>query len=202
VLWHSSAHVLGECLEQLYGVDLTIGPTIEEGFYYDCYMGDGRGTLTHEDWPRITSKMEACVKEAQLFQRVEISKEEALEMFQENRFKVCFSVVSLRSGASRGCRWCPEECTVAQEHPRRIGTPIRRRMRCLTASRDRAQRPNLEPFTNASTHDRIVMRRIQLSFCILSRAKWLRMHLFALQPGPCAAGAKSCQHAVLNALKL
>jgi hypothetical protein len=71
--------------------------------------------------------------------------------------------------------------------PRRSGTPIRRRMRCLTASRDRAERPNLETFTNASIHDRIVMRRIQLSFCILSRAKWLRMHLFALQPGPCAA---------------
>lgn len=44
--WHSSAHVLGEALEQMYGVDLTIGPTIDEGFYYDCYMGEGRGTLT------------------------------------------------------------------------------------------------------------------------------------------------------------
>lgn len=30
----------------MFGVDLTIGPTIDEGFYYDCYMGDGRGTLT------------------------------------------------------------------------------------------------------------------------------------------------------------
>lgn len=38
--WHSSAHVLGEALELEFGVDLTIGPALEEGFYYDCYMGD------------------------------------------------------------------------------------------------------------------------------------------------------------------
>jgi hypothetical protein len=38
--WHSSAHVLGEALEMEFGVDLTIGPALEEGFYYDCYMGD------------------------------------------------------------------------------------------------------------------------------------------------------------------
>ena len=38
--WHSSSHVLGEALEAEFGVDLTIGPAIEEGFYYDCYMGD------------------------------------------------------------------------------------------------------------------------------------------------------------------
>ena len=38
--WHSSAHVLGQVLELEFGVDLTIGPCIEEGFYYDCYMGE------------------------------------------------------------------------------------------------------------------------------------------------------------------
>ena len=38
--WHSSAHVLGEVLELDFGVDLTIGPALEEGFYYDCYMGE------------------------------------------------------------------------------------------------------------------------------------------------------------------
>lgn len=89
-------------------------------------MGDGRGTLTHEDWPNITSKMEAAVKEAQQFHRVEISKEEALEMFQENRFKVSFSAVSLLSGASRGCQRCPEECAAAQwrrRNLRRVALP-------------------------------------------------------------------------------
>jgi len=35
--------VLGEALEMEFGVDLTIGPALEEGFYYDCYMGDKVG---------------------------------------------------------------------------------------------------------------------------------------------------------------
>jgi threonyl-tRNA synthetase len=40
VFWHSSAHILGECLECSYGGKLCIGPPTEEGFYYDAYMGD------------------------------------------------------------------------------------------------------------------------------------------------------------------
>ncbi len=39
VFWHSSAHVLGECLECKYGAQLCIGPPTEDGFYYDAYMG-------------------------------------------------------------------------------------------------------------------------------------------------------------------
>jgi threonyl-tRNA synthetase len=46
--WHSSAHVLGQSLELEFGVDLTIGPALEEGFYYDCYMGDKVGRLAQE----------------------------------------------------------------------------------------------------------------------------------------------------------
>jgi threonyl-tRNA synthetase len=41
--WHSSAHVLGQVLELNFGVDLTIGPALEEGFYYDCFMGEKVG---------------------------------------------------------------------------------------------------------------------------------------------------------------
>jgi threonyl-tRNA synthetase len=40
VFWHSSAHVLGECMECKYGAKLCIGPPTEEGFYYDAYMGE------------------------------------------------------------------------------------------------------------------------------------------------------------------
>ena len=54
--WHSSAHVLGEALEALFGVRLTIGPHVEEGFYYDCYMGDR--TLTDAEKPLIERKIE------------------------------------------------------------------------------------------------------------------------------------------------
>ena len=45
--WHSSAHVLGEALEACFGAKLTIGPALEEGFYYDCYLGEH--TLTEAD---------------------------------------------------------------------------------------------------------------------------------------------------------
>ena len=107
--WHSSAHVLGEALERLYGVDLTIGPVIDEGFYYDASMGEGRGTLAHDEWPKITAAMEGCVKEGQKFERVEISREEALEMFQENSFKVC---AARHSCARTGCTLCVHCCPV------------------------------------------------------------------------------------------
>ncbi len=54
--WHSSAHVLGEALEACFGVRLTIGPAVEEGFYYDCYMGDR--TLTDAEKPALEKKIE------------------------------------------------------------------------------------------------------------------------------------------------
>lgn len=37
--WHSSAHLLGQALEQIYGAHLTIGPPLQKGFYYDSYIG-------------------------------------------------------------------------------------------------------------------------------------------------------------------
>lgn len=40
VLYHSSAHILGSALENLFGTNLCIGPALKEGFYYDCYMGN------------------------------------------------------------------------------------------------------------------------------------------------------------------
>lgn len=51
VFWHSSAHVLGEALERLYGSRLTIGPPLAGGFYYDSYMGEsgGDGAFKEED---------------------------------------------------------------------------------------------------------------------------------------------------------
>ena len=84
--WHSSAHVLGEALELEYGADLTIGPSIEEGFYYDCSLGER--TLSDHERDGIEKRMQAIVKEKQPFQRIEVSRDEALEMFLENKFKV------------------------------------------------------------------------------------------------------------------
>ena len=51
VFWHSSAHMLGEALEHLYGCRLTIGPPLAGGFYYDSYMGTGGdGTFKEDDY--------------------------------------------------------------------------------------------------------------------------------------------------------
>ncbi len=55
--WHSSSHILGEALESQFGVDLTIGPAIEEGFYYDCFLDDGR-TLGEADKPTIEKRIQ------------------------------------------------------------------------------------------------------------------------------------------------
>ena len=48
VFWHSSAHMLGEAMEHLWGARLTIGPPLKGGFYYDCYMGN-EDVLREED---------------------------------------------------------------------------------------------------------------------------------------------------------
>jgi threonyl-tRNA synthetase len=86
VFWHSSAHVLGAAIEGVYGAHLTIGPPLTNGFYYDSFMGEH--TVPDEDLKKIESKaMEVC-KAKHSFQRLVVSKEEALEMFASNPFKV------------------------------------------------------------------------------------------------------------------
>lgn len=67
-------------------MDLTVGPPIEEGFYYDCFMGDK--TLHPDELPVIENKMHEAVKAKYPFQRIVVSRQEALGMFQENKFKV------------------------------------------------------------------------------------------------------------------
>lgn len=53
--WHSSSHILGQALELEFGVDLTIGPSIEEGFYYDAFLGDK--TLSDSQKDQIEKRM-------------------------------------------------------------------------------------------------------------------------------------------------
>jgi threonyl-tRNA synthetase len=86
VFWHSSAHVLGAAIEGTYGAHLTIGPPLQSGFYYDSYMGDH--TIPEEDMKRIEAKAQEVCSKKYPFQRLVVSKEEALEMFKANPFKV------------------------------------------------------------------------------------------------------------------
>ncbi|KAI3731474.1 hypothetical protein L1987_62662 [Smallanthus sonchifolius] len=86
--WHSSAHILGQALEQTYGCKLCIGPctTRGEGFYYDGFYGDLG--LNDDHFDKIVSAAKKAAAEQQPFERIEVSREQALEMFSDNKFKV------------------------------------------------------------------------------------------------------------------
>jgi len=86
VFWHSSAHILGSALENTYGAYLTIGPPLEEGFYYDCYMGTD--TVEEGDYKAIEESATSLTQANLPFQRLTLSKSEALELFATNPFKV------------------------------------------------------------------------------------------------------------------
>eukprot|EP00128_Syssomonas_multiformis_P005315 Colp12_sorted_trinity150504_noHs@25081 len=86
VFWHSSAHVLGECLELNYGGHLCYGPPIEEGFYYDMFLSDK--SVSSTDFPALDKMAKKVSDEKQVFERLEIKKEDLLEMFKHNPFKV------------------------------------------------------------------------------------------------------------------
>jgi len=87
VFWHSSAHMMGEALEHLYGVKLTIGPPLKGGFYYDSYMGT-EDAIKDEDYKDIQKEVTKITKQKQKFERMVVTKEEALELFADNPFKV------------------------------------------------------------------------------------------------------------------
>ncbi|XP_069621965.1 threonine--tRNA ligase 1, cytoplasmic-like isoform X2 [Ranitomeya imitator] len=85
VYWHSSAHILGETMENYYGGCLCYGPPIENGFYYDMYLEE-RGVSSNE-FPVLENMCKNIIKEKQPFERLEVSKELLLEMFKYNKFK-------------------------------------------------------------------------------------------------------------------
>ena len=87
VFWHSSAHILGEALERVYGGCLCYGPPIESGFYYDMHLAESKG-ISNDDFPCLESLFKNIVKEKQPFERLEMKKEDLLEMFKYNEFKV------------------------------------------------------------------------------------------------------------------
>uniref|UniRef100_H2YMU9 threonine--tRNA ligase n=1 Tax=Ciona savignyi TaxID=51511 RepID=H2YMU9_CIOSA len=87
VYWHSTAHILGEAMERTFGGCLCYGPPIEQGFYYDMHM-DGRQVSDKHDFPGVENVMKSILKEKQPFERLEVSKENLLKMFEYNPFKV------------------------------------------------------------------------------------------------------------------
>lgn len=81
--WHSSAHLMAEVLELFYpGVKLGIGPTIENGFYYDIDLPEGK-SISDNDFKKIEGKMLEVARGKHQFIRTEQSKDEALKYFTE-----------------------------------------------------------------------------------------------------------------------
>ncbi|MBP5573651.1 MAG: TGS domain-containing protein, partial [Bacteroidales bacterium] len=81
-MWHSSAHLMAAAIEALYpGVKFGIGPAVDNGFYYDIDTGDL--TLTEADLANIEKKMLELAREKETFERVEVSKADALKYFTE-----------------------------------------------------------------------------------------------------------------------
>ena len=81
--WHSSAHLMAEAIESIYpGTQFGIGPTVDNGFYYDIDLPEGQ-QLTEKELERIEKKIIELAREKHDIIRKDISKEDALKMFAE-----------------------------------------------------------------------------------------------------------------------
>ena len=84
---HSCAHLLAQAVQHLYpNAKFWVGPSIEEGFYYDIDLGDE--VISEEDLPKIEKEMKKCSKSAKYIVRNEITKKEALEKFKDDPYKI------------------------------------------------------------------------------------------------------------------
>ena len=84
---HSCAHLLAQAVKHLYPeAKFWVGPVIEDGFYYDMDLGDK--VITEEDIPKIEKEMKKIAKDGKKIIRHEISKQEALDMFKDDEYKL------------------------------------------------------------------------------------------------------------------
>lgn len=84
---HSCAHLLAQAVKHLFpDAKFWVGPIISEGFYYDIDLGDH--TLTDEDLEKISKEMKKLAKDGKKIYRKEISREEALELFKDDPYKI------------------------------------------------------------------------------------------------------------------
>ena len=87
VMNHSCAHLMAQAVKHLYpNAKFWVGPVINEGFYYDIDLGDD--VIKTEDLPIIEREMKKISKDGKRIVRHEISKDEALEMFKDDPYKI------------------------------------------------------------------------------------------------------------------
>ncbi|MDC6391052.1 threonine--tRNA ligase [Maribacter sp. PR1] len=87
--WHSTSHIVAQALEELYpGVKLTIGPAIENGFYYDVDLPTG--TISEKDFAKIEQKALEIARGKHDYKMREVSKSDALQFYKDqgNQYKV------------------------------------------------------------------------------------------------------------------
>jgi threonyl-tRNA synthetase len=84
--WHSTSHVMAQALEEIFpGIKLTLGPAIDNGFYYDVDFGDQR--ITDADFKKIEDRVLEISREKHEFKMRSVSKAEALEVYKNNEYK-------------------------------------------------------------------------------------------------------------------
>jgi threonyl-tRNA synthetase len=104
IFWHSTSHVMAQAVKDLFpDVKLAIGPSIEEGFYYDF---DVREPFSPEDLARIEQRMKEIIKGNHRFERRELTKAEAERIFRERQEKYKLEILSE----------LPDEKVVIYEH--------------------------------------------------------------------------------------
>lgn len=87
VMNHSCAHLLAQAVQHLYpDAKFWVGPVIEEGFYYDIDLGDT--VIKEEDLEKIEKEMKKIAKDGKRIVRHELTKEEALERFKNDPYKI------------------------------------------------------------------------------------------------------------------
>ena len=87
VLNHSCAHLLAHAVKHLYPkAKFWVGPVISEGFYYDIDLGDK--VISEDDLEKITKEMKKIAKSDKLIKRIELSRDDALEMFKNDPYKI------------------------------------------------------------------------------------------------------------------
>ena len=101
VLRHSTAHVLAQAVTQLFpGAKFSVGPAIEDGFYYDFDLPEGR-TFSETDLVAMTARMKEIVSANQPFTRSEVSARDALNIFSDQPYK-CEIIERVTSGSADG----------------------------------------------------------------------------------------------------
>jgi len=85
IMRHSAAHVMAQAVQHLYkDAKLTIGPVVEDGFYYDIDMEP----VSEDDFPRIEAEIKKIIKAKEPFTRKEVSKANAMDVYKDEPYKL------------------------------------------------------------------------------------------------------------------